>query len=140
MTPIELNEWGLAVWQHKENKNLFVSRAYNWCDRVIVLDETEGRRVINDTQFSTFDFTDWIPVTVEEFKRLNRILRTYTNGGATMNEDKSEEQLKRFDQEPKMLAKVECGFNKWAIGVDANYIVKVKKLYKGELTCRSLMK
>lgn len=64
---IELNEFGLAIWRHKENKNLSIERHYNWCDRVIVLDE---RRVINDTTFNGFDFTDWIPVTVEEYKTL----------------------------------------------------------------------
>ena len=69
-TPIELNEFGDAVWRHKSNKNLFVERSYRWCDRVIVLDETESRRVIDDTKFSTFDFSDWIPVGVEEFKKV----------------------------------------------------------------------
>lgn len=72
MTPIELNEWGHAVWRHKENKNLFVDRSYNWCDRVIVLDETESRRVVDDTLFTTFDFADWIPVTVEEYKKVKQ--------------------------------------------------------------------
>lgn len=68
--PIELNEHGDAVWRHKTNKNLFAERSYRWCDRVIVLDETESRRVIDDTKFSTFDFSDWIPVGVEEFKKV----------------------------------------------------------------------
>jgi hypothetical protein len=35
-----------------------------------VLDETESRLVIDDTKFSTFDFSDWIPVGVEEFKKV----------------------------------------------------------------------
>ena len=68
---IELNEHGMAIWRHKENKNLFVERHYNWCDRVIVLDETETRHIIDDKRFSEFDFTDWIPVTVEEYKKVN---------------------------------------------------------------------
>jgi hypothetical protein len=71
-TPIELNEYGDAVWRHRTNKNLFVERSYRWVDRVIVLDETETRRVIEDTEFSTFDFSDWIPVTVEEMKKVKR--------------------------------------------------------------------
>ena len=69
-TPIELNEYGMAVWRHKTNKNLFVERSYSWCDVVTTLDETEGRRVMDVGKFSTFDFTDWIPVTVEEFKKV----------------------------------------------------------------------
>jgi hypothetical protein len=83
MIPIELNEWGLAVWRHKENKNLFVERAYNWCDRVIVLDETKTRRVINDAQFSTFNFTDWIPVTVEEFKKVKQFDKEIYDGSGS---------------------------------------------------------
>lgn len=69
--PITLNEYGLAVWRHKHNKTLFVQRTYYWQDRVIVLDEANGRRrIIDDTQFSTFDFSDWIPVTKDEFKKV----------------------------------------------------------------------
>lgn len=74
MIPIELNKYGMAVWRHKDNKNLFVERSYNWCDRVTVLNEID-RRVINDTEFSTFDFTDWIPVTVEEFKKVKQYFK-----------------------------------------------------------------
>ena len=71
-TPIELNEHGMAVWRHKTNKNLFVERPYRWCDTVTVLDETESRRVIDSTKFSTFDFSAWIPVGVEEFKKVKQ--------------------------------------------------------------------
>jgi hypothetical protein len=74
-SPIELNEFGKAIWRHKENKNLFVERSYSWCDRVVVIDEKEGRRIIEDVQFSTFDFMDWIPVTVEEFQKVKQKLK-----------------------------------------------------------------
>jgi hypothetical protein len=77
---IELNEFGRAVWRHKENKNLFVSREYNWCDRVIVLDETESRRIIDDVPFSTFDFTNWIPITAEEFKKVKHNFKDIYDG------------------------------------------------------------
>ena len=74
--PIELNEYGMAVWRHKTNKSLFVERSYNWCDRVIVLNESEGHRtVIDDTKFSTYDFSDWSPVTVEEFKKVKNYFK-----------------------------------------------------------------
>lgn len=68
-TAIELNEHGLAVWRYKYNKNLFVERSYKWLNRVIVLDE-ETRFIIDDTKFDTFDFTNWIPVTTEEYKKV----------------------------------------------------------------------
>ena len=68
--PIELNEYGLAVWKNKKNKNLFAQRSYNWVDRIIVLDESQGQRIIEDTRFSTFDFSEWIPMTLEEYGRV----------------------------------------------------------------------
>lgn len=70
---IVLDEFGMAVWRHKTNKNLFVQRSYGMCDRVIIIDETFdgiGRNVVNDTNFGTFDFTDWIPMTKEEYSRV----------------------------------------------------------------------
>lgn len=69
---IELNEWGLAVWRHSTNKNLFVERPYRWCDATVTLNESDGRRVVGQAPFSSFDFTDWISVTVEEFKKVKR--------------------------------------------------------------------
>jgi len=77
---IELNEFGLAVWRHKTNKNLFVQREYNWVDRVIVLDETETRNIVDDVKFSTFDFSDWIPMTVEEFEKVKRNFKEIYDG------------------------------------------------------------
>ena len=81
MRVIELNEYGMAVWFHKENKNLFVERAYKWCDRIIMIDETTSRQVVDDTQFSTFDFTDWIPVTVEQFKTVKSNFKEIHDSG-----------------------------------------------------------
>lgn len=62
-----LNEFGLLVFKHKTNKRLFLERSYSWIDRVIMLDETEGRQVIMTFKFSTFDFSAWELVTKEEF-------------------------------------------------------------------------
>ena len=74
--PVVLNEYGFAIWRHKHSKTLFVERPYHWCDRVIVLDEVDGRRrVIDDTEFSTFNFSDWIPVTVDEHKKIKRFYK-----------------------------------------------------------------
>lgn len=70
--PIRLDELGHAVWRHKYSKTLFVDRMYEWCDVVTVLDEVNGRRVVDTTAFSTFNFADWIPVTVEQMAKVRR--------------------------------------------------------------------
>jgi len=67
-----LDEYGRRVWRHKTDRNQFVERSYHWVDRVVVLDETEGRRITHSGPYSTFDFKDWIPVTVEEFSRVKQ--------------------------------------------------------------------
>ena len=43
----ELNEHGLLVFKHKTNKRLFLQKTYRWVDRLILLDETEGRQIID---------------------------------------------------------------------------------------------
>lgn len=70
LTMIQLNEFGMAVWYHKTNQCLFAQRSYDWVDRIIVLDETDGRKVVEDTLFSIFDFSEWMPMTVEEYQRV----------------------------------------------------------------------
>lgn len=64
---IELNEHGLAIWQCKSNPYLFADRAYRWVDRILITDESCGNRTVSDAscKFSTFDFTDWEPMTKE---------------------------------------------------------------------------
>ncbi len=69
---IELDEYGKLVFKHKTNPNLFAERPYWWVDRIIVLDETKGRRVIQDTQYSKFDLSDWEPMTKEEYACVER--------------------------------------------------------------------
>ena len=70
--PITLSNLGHAVWKHKTNKDLFVCRSYDWVDRVLVIDESIDRRVVSDEAFTTFDFTEWTPVTPEEFVFVKR--------------------------------------------------------------------
>ena len=67
--------------RHNTDKELFVERCYEWCDRVVVLREHDGRReLVDDTAFSTFDFSDWTPVTVEEFSKVkNNFKEIYEN-------------------------------------------------------------
>ena len=67
---MELNESGLRVWKHKTNKRLFLHQSYRWVDRVMLIDETEGRELIMDFKASTFDFYAWDPMTKEEYNRI----------------------------------------------------------------------
>ena len=56
-----LNEFGKRTWKHKVN-NWTADRSYYWCDRIIVIDEGNNRRVIDDVLYSTFDLTEWEPL------------------------------------------------------------------------------
>ena len=64
---MELNEFGLRVWKHKTNKRLFLQQSYRWKDDVLLIDETEGRQIIDYFKASTFDYDTWEPMTQEEF-------------------------------------------------------------------------
>lgn len=58
-----LDKFGLRRWKHK-HLPLEAQRAYSWVDRILVMDNSRGgRRVIEDTKFSTFDLTNWIEET-----------------------------------------------------------------------------
>lgn len=63
---MELNEFGLKVWKHKTNKRLFLQQSYRWVDRLLLLDESEGRQVVDSFKESTYDFSAWKPMTKEE--------------------------------------------------------------------------
>jgi hypothetical protein len=64
---MELNEFGLRVWKHKTNKRLFLQQSYSWKDNLMLLDETEGRQIVDNYKASTYDFSAWTPMTKEEF-------------------------------------------------------------------------
>lgn len=64
---MELNEFGLRVWKHKTNKRLFLQQSYRWKDDVLLIDETEGRQIIDYFKASTFDYDAWEPMTIEEY-------------------------------------------------------------------------
>lgn len=64
---IILNELGRQVWKHKTNKRLFLDKPYSWSDRMALLDETEGRQVVDYFKASTFDFSAWEPMTKKEY-------------------------------------------------------------------------
>lgn len=70
MKNIELNKNGLSVWKHKTNKRLFLQQSYRWKDSLILLDETEGRQIIDSFKASTFDYSAWEPMSVEEYKKV----------------------------------------------------------------------
>lgn len=63
---MELNEFGLRVWKHKTNKRLFLQQSYRWVDRLTLIDETEGRQLVDEFKASTFDYSAWTAMTKEE--------------------------------------------------------------------------
>lgn len=67
---LELDDFGLLVFKHKTNKRLFLMRSYSWVDRLILLDETDGRSIVDDFKFSTFDLSVWEPVTKKEYRKV----------------------------------------------------------------------
>ena len=66
----ELNTFGLRVWKHKINKRLFLQQSYRWVDLLDLLDETEGRKVVDSYKASTYDYSDWIPMSLEEYSKV----------------------------------------------------------------------
>jgi len=75
---IELNEFGKLVFKYKINPNVFAERVYEWVDRIIVLDETgDIRRLIFDGLYSTFDFSDWEPMTKKEYALGKRMYKDF---------------------------------------------------------------
>ena len=64
---MELNEHGMRVWKHKTNKRLFLEQSYRWKDSLILLDETEGRQIVDRFKASTFDYGAWTPMSQEEY-------------------------------------------------------------------------
>ena len=48
-----LNVHGLREYTNKGNSNLTARRAYYWVDRVIIVDESEDRRVVGDYPYSS---------------------------------------------------------------------------------------
>lgn len=67
---IELNQFGLSVWKHKTNKRLFLEQSYRWKDNLVLLDETEGRQIVDSFKASTFDYSAWEPMTTEEYEKV----------------------------------------------------------------------
>lgn len=86
MKNIELNKNGLSVWKHKTNKRLFLQQSYRWKDSLILLDETEGRQIIDSFKASTFDYSAWEPMSVEEYKKVkNKFKEIYEDEKNILN-------------------------------------------------------
>ena len=68
----ELNNHGLKVWKHKTNKHLFLEQSYRWVDNLVLLDETDGRQVIDSFKASTFNYSAWEPMTQDEYDRIEK--------------------------------------------------------------------
>jgi len=52
---MELNEHGLKVWRHKTNKRLFLQQSYLWKDHIVLLDEMEGRQIVDTFNMQFLD-------------------------------------------------------------------------------------
>lgn len=83
MEKIELNEYGKAVWKHKTNHRLFLEQSYRWVDRLTLIDETEGRQIIDSYKASTYDYSAWTPMTVTEY---NSVVYKYCEIYGILNE------------------------------------------------------
>lgn len=68
----ELNEHGLLVWKHRTNKRLFLEKPYRWKDTLTLLDETEGRQIVDNFSASTFNFNAWEPMVKLEYNNVNQ--------------------------------------------------------------------
>ena len=95
MYPNELNETGLQVWKHKTNKRLFLEKSYRWSKSIVLIDETDGRQVIDSFVFDSFNFSAWELVTIEESKKIkNRYRDIYRPTVKKQVEEMFEEVLK----------------------------------------------
>lgn len=65
---MELDSFGLKVWKHKTNKRMFLEQPYRWKDIVFLIDETEGRQIIDYFTASSFDYGGWEPMTLAEYE------------------------------------------------------------------------
>jgi hypothetical protein len=64
---MELDSFGKRVWKHKTNKRLFLEQSYRWVDRLILLDETDGRQIVDEYKASTYDYSAWQPMSKKEY-------------------------------------------------------------------------
>lgn len=79
----ELNEYGMRVWKHKTNKRLFLQQSYRWKDSLSLIDETEGRQIVDSYRASNYDFGAWTPMTQEEYNSVKSKYREVYEQGKT---------------------------------------------------------
>lgn len=72
MEHIELDEFGRLAFRHIKNKNIFLHKPFRWINRGVVLDEKEGRRVLEDKLFTSYNMEEWVPVTKEQDQNVKR--------------------------------------------------------------------
>lgn len=46
--------WEMVEWRKQDSPNIVAVRAYPWVDRVILLDESQGRLVVGEKKYSEF--------------------------------------------------------------------------------------
>ena len=83
---MELNEFGMRVWKHKTNRRLFLQQSYRWVDRLTLIDETEGRQIVDCFDASTFDYSAWTPMSKHEFDSVKSCYKEiYAHDSRTSN-------------------------------------------------------
>lgn len=65
----ELNEHGLLIFKHSSNKNIMLFRSYKWVDRILLINKKTNEYIMG-FKYSTFDLTEWTPITKEEYDKL----------------------------------------------------------------------
>ncbi len=66
-----VNEYGRIALIHKTIPNLIAELPYPWHTELVILDETDGRRVVGHKPYSYFDDDDWSVVTKKNMTRLS---------------------------------------------------------------------
>lgn len=68
MMIIKLNDYGQAIWLHNDIPNIVLDRPYDWCDRAFIIDENQGRLVIDERKFSEMHLDNWTPLDYNAYR------------------------------------------------------------------------
>ena len=62
-----LDQFGKVCLLSKEDRNISATLPYGWFSTCNLLDESSGRRVIGSRDASEFRYSEWSPITKEEY-------------------------------------------------------------------------
>ena len=85
----ELNEYGLLMFENKNNPEKTLKRAYRWVDRALI---TINNEIIEDVKFSEINLDEWIPIRKEEYEsqkfapiEIRKYIEEFTNKTYQLN-------------------------------------------------------